>query len=84
MNQELMITTVDNPYNPFTQRDQWLVYDHAQGYHTNERLASITYLSDVLSEEEVLNEIESSIDELIKFGAINKNGEIVEYKKVYK
>lgn len=79
-----MITTTDNPYDPFTHYDEWLVFDKLKGYHTNERLASITLYSDQLSDSEVYETIEAAMEELIKFGAIDKNGEIVEYKKVYR
>lgn len=33
------LTTVDNPWNPFTQWDEWYAYDSSMGYRTPERLA---------------------------------------------
>lgn len=84
MNNEVAITTVDNPYNPFTQWNDWYLYDRLQGYNTCERLASITLLSDQLSDYEKRVILEESIDELIKYGAISKSGEIIEYKKLFK
>lgn len=82
--EEVMLTTVDNPYNPFKDWHSWLVFDHTMGYHTNERLASIAMTADVLTDEENLVIINDAMDELIKTGAINKQGEIVEYTKVYR
>ena len=29
-----MLTTSDNPYNPFTQFDEWQMFDSLQGYNT--------------------------------------------------
>lgn len=31
---EFLITTIDNPYNPFTQSDEWYKYDITYGYNT--------------------------------------------------
>lgn len=28
------LTTLDNPYNPWTQFDEWYTYDISHGYHT--------------------------------------------------
>lgn len=84
MKKELRITTVDNPYNPFTQWEQWLLFDTRSGYHTSNRLAKVSTISEQLSEDEVYDTVERGIEELMKFGAIDKEGNIVEYKKVFK
>lgn len=84
MSKEVRITTVDNPYNPFTEWEDWLMFDVQQGYGTCERLASIAPTSEQLSEQENDEIVESAIEELMKTGAFNKKGELVEYKKVYK
>lgn len=83
MTKEVRVTTVDNPYDPFNEWDDWLNYDMQQGYRTCERLASITALSEQLTDQENMEAVEDSIDRLIRTGAINKKGEIIEYKKVY-
>lgn len=33
-NKNMWLTTVDNPYNPFTQFDDWYDYDMMKGYNT--------------------------------------------------
>ena len=48
--EEQMLSTVDNPYDPFTQWDEWLAYDYAKGHHTCEYLARISANSTDLSE----------------------------------
>ena len=41
MQDDVAITTLDNPFNPFTDFKQWYSYDIQMGYNTCERLASI-------------------------------------------
>ena len=36
-----MLTTIDNPFDPFTQFDDWLRFDEEKGYHTCQFLAKI-------------------------------------------
>ena len=81
-NKEIRITTVDNPYDPFTHWEQWLLFDVNSGYNTCGRLANVTFISDSLSDQEIFDSVNHGIDVLIKTGAINKQGDIVEYKKV--
>lgn len=71
-----MLTTLDNPFNPFTQYDDWFNYDEQQGYHTCSYLARITQSSDELSEADQALAIEQGIDEIIKFNVTGL------YKKV--
>ena len=42
MGGDYMLTTVDNPFNPFTEFDSWLAYDEQSGYNTNGLLARLT------------------------------------------
>lgn len=71
-----MLTTMDNPYNPFTEFDEWLAFDESSGYYTTQYLARITITSDDLSEADQSLAIEHAIDEIVE---INANGM---YKKV--
>jgi hypothetical protein len=61
-----MLTTVDNPYSPYTQWDEWFEYDTSHGYHTNGLLARITITSDELSDADQLLAQEIAIDEIVK------------------
>jgi hypothetical protein len=71
-----MLTTFDNPYDPFEQFDSWYMFDQDKGYNTCSYLARIARTSDQLSEEENELEIERAIDEIIKYDFRNI------YKKV--
>lgn len=53
-----MLTTHDNPYDPFTQYEAWYHFDEGKGYHSCAYLARIARTSDRLSEEENDQEIE--------------------------
>ena len=68
---KVMITTVDNPYDPFENFDLWFIYDTEKGFNTCSYLSRIARTSDSLSEEDNLREIENAIDEIIKFDFMN-------------
>ncbi len=63
---EFALTTVDNPFNPFTQWDEWYAYDAMLGYHTPAFLARIALTSDDLSDADQASAIQSAIDEIVK------------------
>ena len=50
--EKCMLTTTDNPYDPFTEFEAWYRYDEAKGYHSSAFLARIARTSDQLSEQE--------------------------------
>lgn len=72
------ITTFDNPFDPFTQFSSWFLFDVEKGYNTCGHLARIAKTSDAFSDKENDEEIESAIDEMIKYDFMNV------YKKVKK
>lgn len=67
MDDEYMLTTADNPYDPFTQFDSWFRYDTDSGYYSCAYLARIAKTADSLSDQENNDEIERAIDEIIKY-----------------
>ena len=71
-----MLTTFDNPYDPFEQFTSWFLFDVEKGYDSCAYLGRIARTSDQLSEEENELEIERAIDEIIKYDFRNI------YKKV--
>jgi hypothetical protein len=78
---EYMLTTVDNPYDPFTQWDEWFAWDQTAGYHTPGLLARIARLSDDLSEADEHHAIQLAIDEIVRENVLGvfkkvKEGEI--------
>jgi hypothetical protein len=61
-----MLTTVDNPYDPFTEFDEWMQFDESSGYHTTQYLARLTLSSPDLSEADESDAIEVAIDEIVE------------------
>lgn len=61
-----MLTTVDNPFDPFTQFDEWLVYDSQAGYETPSFLARIARTSNELSSADEDLAVEQAIDEIVR------------------
>lgn len=62
-----MLTTTDNPFNPFTQWDEWYAYDLQLGHDTCALLARITATSDELSEVDQDLTVQQGIDEVVQY-----------------
>lgn len=60
------LTTIDNPFDPFTQFVAWYGFDIAHGYHSAELLARIARSSDDLSDADQHAAVQSAIDEIVK------------------
>ncbi len=68
--EDSMLTTSDNPFNPFIQFNEWYAFDVGKGYNTCAYLARIAKTSDQLSEKDEAIAIESAIDEIVKFNIL--------------
>ena len=66
-----MLSTIDNPFNPFENFDSWFLFDVEKGYKSCAYLARITKMSDEFTEDEEAEEIERAIDEIIKYDFMN-------------
>jgi hypothetical protein len=62
-----MLTTIDNPFDPFTQFDEWFQFDMEKGHRTCQFLALISRASSDMSEEDYEKENERAIDEIVKY-----------------
>ena len=71
-----MLTTFDNPFNPFDEFTSWFLFDVEKGYNTCAKLARIAKLSDENTDQENDSETERAMDEIIKYDFLNI------YKKV--
>ena len=63
---DYMLTTYDNPYNPFTQFELWFKYDMMLGHNCCQLLDETAAINKIQSEE--LNEKDSldAIDYIVK------------------
>ena len=75
---DCMLTTIDNPFDPFEQFSEWFLFDVVKGYNSCGYLARVARTSDQLTDRENAEEIERAIDEIIKYDFMNI------YKKVKK
>ena len=73
-----MLTTIDNPFDPFEQFTSWFLFDVEKGYNSCSRLARIAHFTDEMTQKEQDEENERAIDEIIEYDVMNI------YKKVTK
>lgn len=72
-----MLTTIDNPFDPFTQWDDWKRFDEDMKYFTCSYLARIAKTSDDLSDADNDLAIENAINEIVSMNILGI------YRKVY-
>ena len=76
------LTTIDNPFNPFTHFDEWFAYDTSKGYNTCGLISRIIALRN--DEKELLNdEIDEDIATIEAMNEIIENDPIGKYIKVF-
>lgn len=73
---EYMLTTTDNPINPFEDFDAWLLLDKEKGYDTCEYLARTAKLAQDFSSKEEDDEIDRAMNEIVTMNPLGI------YKKV--
>ena len=76
MAKDHMLTTLDNPFNPFEDFDSWFMFDVEKGYNSASYVARIAKLNNSMTQKEECEEVERAIDEIIKYDFMNI------YKKV--
>lgn len=67
---DYLLTTIDNPFNPFTNYDEWYQYDTDKGYHTCGYLARIAITSDELSVDDQAIAIDKAMNEIVKLNVL--------------
>lgn len=60
-----MLTTVDNPYDPFKQYDEWNLWDQEAGYFTLSYLGRVVVTSHELSEADQDLASEQAMDDIV-------------------
>lgn len=75
---ECMLTTKDNPFNPFTEPEQWYAFDVSKGYYSRELLARIAHTSMDMNDEDYNLVVSKAIDDICRLDLENK------FSKIYK
>jgi len=65
MTDEHMLTTVDNPFDPVTQYNEWNIWDQAAGYNTLAYLGRVVRTSDELSEADQSLAYEQAMQDIV-------------------
>lgn len=71
-----MLTTTDNPFDPFTQYELWDSFDRQHGYFTMNLLMRVARTSPDLEDFENEREIEAAVNQLCRLNPLGI------YKKV--
>lgn len=77
--EELFVTTTDNPYNYFTQFDDWFAFDTQKGYNTCAYVARIAMVSNEMSEAEYRQGVNDAAKEIVRLN-LTGNYTLVENK----
>lgn len=79
---DFMLTTIDNPFNPFIQFDEWFEFDELMGHHTCALLGRVNLTSDELSEADQEYNIEMAMSRIVDmdplglYRKIDKDGKL--------
>ena len=74
---QVMLSTIDNPYNPFTNFEEWYAFDELQAFKEGRAtccsyLARMSMESDDVSDEELEEIQEMVIDDIVKLNLTGK------------
>lgn len=72
INHTYMLTTLDNPFDPFDEFTSWFDFDIEKGHNTCGRLARIVEINPEMTQKEIDEERERAIDFIIKYDLEDK------------
>lgn len=81
--EETMLTTIDNPFNPFTEYDKWTKFDEIKGYNTASYLARCVDVEENAVQAEISLAIDEATEQILyfnltgKYCKIKRNGELI-------
>lgn len=65
MTKHSMLSTIDNPWNPFDDYTAWAAWDMSHGYNSSSLLAYVAAVSYETTTAKELEAIEEAIDEIV-------------------
>ena len=72
------LTSIDNPFDPFSQYDEWKDFDSRLGYYSEELVARVLVTSDEFPDSRQQLDYEEAIDTVLEYDVLNM------FKKVSK
>ena len=72
MEKGFMLTTLDNPFDPFDDFTSWFMFDCEKGHNTASRMARIANIDPEMSQKEVDEEMERVMDFIVKYDLEDK------------
>lgn len=64
------VTTLDNPFNYFTQFDEWYAFDTQMGYNTCSYVDRIAKTSNEMSDYDKMKAINDAVDEILRLNLL--------------
>ena len=75
---EVWATTLDNPFDPFKNHDDWQRFDEDHGYYTQNLIARLAVVHNDMTDDAFNFQVEQAVDEICRFNVTGN------YRKVYK
>lgn len=73
---QYMLTTTDNPFDPFSEFDEWFAFDTSHGYNTCSYLARQADMAPNLPDDVNEELVDQAMNEIVEFDLYGR------YKKV--
>ena len=67
METKYMLTTLDNPFDPFNDFTSWYMFDCEKGHNTSSRLARIAEIDSEMTQKEVEEAMNRAMDLIVKY-----------------
>lgn len=67
MEKGYMLTTLDNPFDPFEDFTSWFMFDCEKGHNTSSRLARIAKIDPEMTQKEVEEEMDRAMNLIVKY-----------------
>lgn len=67
MEKGYMLTTLDNPFDPFVDFTSWYMFDCEKGHNTSGRLARIANLDAEMTQKEYDDEMDRAMNFIVKY-----------------
>ena len=78
------VTTLDNPFDYFTQFDDWYSFDTQKGYNTLSYIARIALTSSDMSESEYERAVNDAVNDIVRLNITGNYKKVVDKREKVK